>query len=547
MKKLILLAIIGLFIQLASAQQIEMVKDINPNGSSFPAHIKACHFHAGMMIATKVFFTADDGVNGYQLWVSDGTQQGTLKLATINPSGSMSYYFNSVGLFSKVVFVVNDGTNGEELWVTNGTTAGTLLLKDINPGTQSSSIQGMQKLGNRLLFSAKTAALGSELWITDGSASGTVMVKDINLGSGGSNLSWNKVEYNGKLYFAAKNSVTGVEMWCSDGTADGTYLIKDINPGAENGMYVDNLQIQYFFGAVYNDKLYFTANDGINGHELWVTDGTAANTMMVKNIHPSSSSHPRNFLVFNNLLYFTADDGVHGREIWKTNGTTAGTQKVTDFFGSPAYFSGFKVFNDKFVFFASDGVHGEEPWISNGTASGTQMIKDINPSGSSVNINSSYFHEFFGSLYFSATTPDGGHELYKTDGTESGTIKLAPPIAPNFNPLEVPQFTTLFNKLIFSANFTSHGQELWMLTESGTFVPLSGSGETVKLFPNPAVDKVQISLGVPDRIEIYNVSGELIVAVDVQSTAEIETTHWPSGIYLVVAPRNEYVGKLIKP
>lgn len=546
MKKLILLAIISLFIQLAPAQQIEMVKDINPNGDSEPWHLNTCSYHSGMMILSKLFFGANDGVNGRQLWVSDGTSEGTIKLATINPSGTSMGFFTSVGLFSKVVFSANNGELGSELWVTNGTTSGTQLLKDIYQGGQSADIGGFRRLGFKLLFRAQTQQEGSELWTTDGTPAGTYLVKDINPGISGSWISSTFVEYNGKMYFAAFNSNYGAEIWCSDGTEAGTYILKDINPGTGNGALVSG-NYCFFYGGVFNNKMYFRANDGVNGYELWVTDGTAANTMMVKNINPSGDSDPMSFFAYNNYLYFTANDGINGREIWKTDGTTNGTQRVTDFFEDNQYIYGFTVFGDEFLFFASDGTHGIEPWISDGTASGTHMVKDINPVESSANPYFSYFYEFNGLLYFSASTPEGGYELHRTDGTESGTVKLSPPIAPIYNPVTQPQFTTLFNKLFFSAKFTSHGEELWMLTESGTFVPMSGSGETVKLFPNPAVDKVQISLGVPDRIEIYNVSGELIVAFDVQSTAEIETMHWPSGIYLVVAPRNEYVGKLVKP
>src|SRR5690554_1787662 len=60
-------------------------------------------------------------------------------------------------------------------------------------------------------------------------------------------------------------------------------LVKDINPTGDSNPYsLTEL----------NGKLYFRANDGTNGYELWVTDGTSAGTQMIKDINPTGSSYP---------------------------------------------------------------------------------------------------------------------------------------------------------------------------------------------------------------------------------------------------------------
>ena len=78
------------------------------------------------------------------------------------------------------------------------------------------------------------------------------------------------------------------------------------------------------------NHLYFSANDGINGMELWKTDGTVSGTMMVKDLNPGATgSNPTGLTVFNNVLYFAATDA-NGTELWKSDGTANGTVLFKD-------------------------------------------------------------------------------------------------------------------------------------------------------------------------------------------------------------------------
>ena len=90
-------------------------------------------------------------------------------------------------------------------------------------------------------------------------------------------------------------------------------MVADINPGS-GGSNPYSL-------TVFNNELYFGADDGTNGIELWKYDGTNTPSM-VADISSTGSSSPGGFTVLNNELYFQANDGTNGIELWKYDGTS---------------------------------------------------------------------------------------------------------------------------------------------------------------------------------------------------------------------------------
>ena len=98
-------------------------------------------------------------------------------------------------------------------------------------------------------------------------------------------------------------------------------LVSDVRPGSSSS-YPDAF-------AIVGNELFFAANDGIHGEELWKTDGTVNGTVLVKDIRPGSSGSGINKpIVVGNTVFFKANDGVHGTELWKSDGTTNGTVLV---------------------------------------------------------------------------------------------------------------------------------------------------------------------------------------------------------------------------
>jgi ELWxxDGT repeat protein len=498
-------------------------------------------------VGGTLFFTAGN-FGGPELWKTDGTPGHTTKLATFESPNGPTGPMNLTAVGNTVYFAASDRDHGLELWKSDGTAAGTRMVRDVNHTTQSSVGGAAVAVGGTVFFPAFDPDHGEELWKTDGTAAGTVLVKDINAtGPGASSFpSW-LTAFHGQVFFAANDGVHGLELWKSDGTAAGTVMVKDIDPG--NGPLPPGVPptVPPPFGTisdltVVGDTLYFVDGDAVHGTALWKTDGTEAGTVMVKDPAPTDSSVPiygtytgagaiSNLTDVNGTLYFTGDDGVHGAELWKSDGTEAGTVLVKDLFpgtapapaptpipipgpfppAGPAANSGLPLalrnVNGTLFFTADDGVHGRELWKSDGTEAGTVLVKDINPgpAGSSQYFGGPFPAEavdYGGSYFFTATDGTGSTDLWKSDGTDAGTVRVKHFGPPGLSPFGAQHLTVANGTLYFTADDGMHGQELWKSdgTEAGTvLVKDINPGQSPAPFPGaPTVPNSSNPSGLTD-------------------------------------------------
>jgi ELWxxDGT repeat protein len=236
-------------------------------------------------------------------------------------SGSNPTYPRGISFVGdKVVFVSADNTYGIEPWAFSETTKQTYLLQNIVPDITSgpntiftsSRPTGFFTIGNWVYFTATSNENGSELWRTDGTVAGTSLFKEFWPGST-SGLPVALGFFGGKQLFQAYSPETGNELWVTDGTVDETELLTDINPGPGDSTAAA-AGVRFFMDG----RMYFLADDGVHGRELWTTDGTAAGTMLIADVAPgAASSNVMNMTNVGGQLWFTANDGVTGVNWYK--------------------------------------------------------------------------------------------------------------------------------------------------------------------------------------------------------------------------------------
>jgi len=394
------------------------LKDINPlTGNSYPSN--------PIYYKGKIFFNADDGTNGPEMWVSDGSDIGTTFFKNIHPGSVIGSNFNSPVIYKKkLYFTADNGTNGFELWKSDGTSGGTSMLKDILPGSGGSNPLGMFVYDNRLFFQASSSGINNELWVSDGTSTGTKMFKEINPSLTDGSHPANFVKYGGKLYFSANDGTHGYELWSTDGTKANTKMVKDIYPGISSSSATPL--------GVYKNKLFLSAFTLSTGEELWVSKGTTTSTKLFKDINPGAgSSNPSGLTVFKRRLYFAANDpAVAGNELWKSDGTFLGTNLFKDIYAGTSSSTphGLSAFGtSKLIFDAQHPSYGTELWLSTGTPASTTLLVDLVP-GTNHGIQASH-GKVHRSMFVSANNTIIGVEpwmMYPTrifaDFFESGTL-----------------------------------------------------------------------------------------------------------------------------
>ncbi|MCP3098778.1 HYR domain-containing protein [Myxococcus sp. K15C18031901] len=450
-------------------------------------------------VGDHLFFTAYDATAARAMWRSDGTLAGTQRLLT---APRYMDNFNVVG--GSLYFTAEESSFSAELWVSDLTTTGTHIVKDINPGTSAGAFSTnatnyFGTLDGVLYFGASDGSTGNELWRSDGTAAGTTQVRDIFAPFSESAPS-NLILSNGLVFFTANDGSYGTELWRTNGTTTGTYRYWDLCRGACSPILspfaVHGLNIFYTnasdgiggsgparlmrsptssgtSGALpvdtsltvtsprlvsFKSWLYFRARDTAYGDVLRMTNGSS--TTRASETTGRSLFAPDQWVVSNGMLFFTADDGSgsFGTELYKTDGGYQDVTQVKDIWPGPS--TSFPLHltdvNGTLFFRATDGTGpSNQLWKSDGTSAGTVKVATFFPDRFGELNN---FKNVSGTLFFFASDQTTT-SLWKSDGTSAGTVKVKD--LPVRYHAQSTYFATVGNTLYFGMRDDAHGHELW--------------------------------------------------------------------------------------
>lgn len=380
MKKQLLL-LFAITAMVLSHAQITIVKDINPAGDSSPRNLYSFN--------GKIYFDANDGSNGFELWTSDGTEAGTFLVKDINPNGTSApgnwFEYNNTLYFS-----ANSG-GGSVLHKTDGTESGTLATGD-------TGLFGPILVGTEIYAVNSTDT--NNLWkFTGEGTAAAVAPAAINA------LGFNLIELNGKLLIVGTvpGTTVGRELYEYDPSTNNFTLIKDIddattNSGAQNFTSTGN-------------KVYFRT--GTNA--LWETDGTNSGTQEISVVTDAGIGGILELFAWDGKVFFEGDTGASNDQLWVYNpsdNTVTNVSNITGGTGTGANNhdpSDFAPLGD-FLYYAGEIADDTRQWLFRTNGVNSVRIDDaIFDIDDLVVLNDE--------LYFEGDDGTTGNELYKANQT----------------------------------------------------------------------------------------------------------------------------------
>lgn len=503
---------------------------------------------------------------------------------------SMPYLLTRVG--EDVYFVANDGVHGYELWKSDGTTGGTVLVEDILPGAGSSSPQNLVAVDDLLFFTASSSeyALG-QLWRSDGTPGGTFPLTDFSGGSLGQSLAM-----GGLLYFTRSTQTSEsppwggspattatAELWRSNGTAVGTILVTQdsltpysFNPYASpmvNATFSNLTSVAgvlYFTGiktesnmsfgssnSQYESLWKYSPTSGIPPSSIWShsvissssgfggpmmpTLGNLAGMGQTLYFHAPPSSYssgstssaalwrvtnaggvPEIVLGTSNgfpggsmvsvgsKLYFSGSQGNvwAPKALWQSDGSPSGTTAVPAWPspGTPSDPFALATAGDH-VYFISHGGSGSdhEPWVADPATGTARKIKDIRTgvSGSYV----SGFAPLGDTVFFLADDGVNGVEIWKSAAGGNNAFRLSD-LGGGGGFQSFGELLGVGNKLFFAATTASGGRELFVYhteTNQPDIMIESPSGSELASGASYAMGAVAVDASQPRTFTIRNI------------------------------------------
>ena len=369
-----------------------MVMDIRPGiTASNPGSITGLVAMSG-----KLWFNADDGVSGNELWTHDPITGITEMVVDLNKGQQGSNPGTFSGLFPVgdrwLFFDADNGASGFEPWVIDSTTGSLSSLGDLNSGNLPSlpGFQlGFQSVGTTVIFDANDGISGTELWGVDiaNSESSASLLCDIWVGSSSGQPSTSSGEiaiFSTRAYFSARDQAHGAELWSYDSASDSCDRHTDIRPGSSGSNPGSASSGIHKLGPVIG----FSANDGQTGNELWIYSPENNTAWLTVDLTIGSiSSYPGQHSGFSvsdeGIVYFTASSDGYGYEphtldLSDFSITTIGDIRTGTQSSNPGRNGGY-VFMDRDLYFDANDGSGSDLWVVKNATNNSAVSWSVQP------------------------------------------------------------------------------------------------------------------------------------------------------------------------
>ncbi|MFY8108068.1 MAG: T9SS type A sorting domain-containing protein [Bacteroidia bacterium] len=434
--------------------------------------------------------------NHFQLWKTNGTLVGTVLV-----KDSFEFIKNLVNLNNTLYFFAKPLSGQVALYKSDGTKPGTIVIKQF-PGTNI-ELSGLSSINGLAYFSVISSNPNAgSVWKTDGTNLGTIEVK--------SNVFVKAAKDKNQSFYKAGNSVvfsaynlnnSYVALWSTNGTSAGTILLKD------SAFFY---QFSRISNAVSSDSLLVFLDNAGSGGNLWRSNGTKAGTKVIRGGNISSITLYKNEFFYHSGTVYKALNKTDGN----SHGPITGLTNVGNAIG---------IFDNQLVLSGKDN-NDWEPYLSNGLAANTVLLKDI-----SNNTNGSdprYFTKIGNTMYFVANDNIYGDQIWKTNGTTTGTsiVYSLTDTIPNF---KTEGLYSGSNYILFVSN----NQLYSIIGTGGSSINENLKAKRLLIYPNPTTDKIFIDYEASNqaKIKMYNVLGEEVLSTDFAENISVEFL--PKGMY----------------
>ncbi len=508
-------------------QQARMVADLSPGTESTFKNDGNLEERLQIAFDDKILFLKRNSDTDKEMWVSNGTSEGTTKIFSINEANSyweyentspdkLYYAFRNNGKFylssldkstldTTIILESNSGISDltlfkdaiyfnmdKDLWKYDIMQNSVELVYDFIPFV---GLKSIGVLDSQLIMIAR-ADNGTSLFKSDGTTAGTTQYYLLNEGN----------EFSGEEYFTQVgdllfffyyiSSDSKYQLYSTDGTPTGTEPLVAVKKPSFSNLYLKRQIIGW------NNKLFFSAipeGNSDNTEELYVSDGTTNGTKILYT-HTDHDYHtrPSYFTPYHGVLYFAGDwFATWNNKIYKTDGTQQGTSIAINTTMTAGGYQGIEVFNDSLCFDAYKSVYGDELCFSKGKDNSSRVIDIIDGVDSPLPKSLLATNK---NLFFTAYTEDFGRELWVYD---PDTVLVSNRIIPEFS---------------------------------------------LEIFPNPCIDKISFvgtQFANTDNVFVYSMDGQLVLISPYQS--EINLKALKTGTYnLVIYTKKGMYSSLIQ-